>query len=81
MQSATELECTRKAAEISDGMLMAGAAAAAPGIAKKDVMAVIYQVMLQRGGTYPAYVPLVRSTRTSEHEHGTCDTSGSGFAI
>lgn len=71
VQSETELECTRKAAEISDAMLMAGVAAAGPGIAKKDVMAIIYQVMLQRGSTYPAYVPLVRSTRTIEHEHGT----------
>lgn len=74
VQSETELECTRKAAEISDAMLMAGVAAAGPGIAKKDVMGIIYQVMLQRGSTYPAYVPLVRSTRTLDHEHGTWES-------
>jgi Xaa-Pro dipeptidase len=27
--------------------------------------------MFRRGGTYPAFVPLVRSSRTLEHEHGT----------
>jgi Xaa-Pro dipeptidase len=75
VQSETELECTRKAAQISDAMLMAGVAAAGAGIAKKDVVATIYQVMLQRGSTYPAYVPLVRSTRTLEHEHGTWEDS------
>ena len=27
--------------------------------------------MFRRGGTYPGFVPLVRSTRTIQHEHGT----------
>jgi Xaa-Pro dipeptidase len=38
-------------------------------------MAANYQTMFQRGGTYPGFVPLVRSTRTLEHEHGTWDDS------
>jgi len=75
VQSQAEVECTRRAAVISDAMVMAGTAAAGPGISKTDVMATIYQVMLQRGSTYPAYVPLVRSTRTLEHEHGTWEDS------
>jgi Xaa-Pro dipeptidase len=33
-------------------------------------MASIYQTMFSRGGTYPGFVPLVRSTHTLEHEHG-----------
>lgn len=73
VQSSSELECTRKAAAISDAMVMTATAMAGPGVSKSDVMAGIYQVMFQRGGTYPAFVPLVRSTRTIAHEHGTWD--------
>jgi Xaa-Pro dipeptidase len=73
VQSSRELECTRQAASISDAMVMTGTAMAGPGVPKSDVMAGIYQVMFQRGGTYPAFVPLVRSTRTIAHEHGTWD--------
>lgn len=76
IQSPTELACTRKAAEISDAMVMAGTAMAGPGVREEDVMASIYQVMFQRGGTYPAFVPLVRSGRTISHEHGTWDPIG-----
>ena len=76
IQSPTELIYTRKAAEISDAMVMAGTAMAGAGVLKQDVMACIYQVMFQRGGTYPAFVPLVRSTRTLAHEHGTWDDVG-----
>jgi Xaa-Pro dipeptidase len=71
VQSPDELACTRKAARISDAMVMTGTAVAGSGVEKADVMASIYQVLFQRGGTYPAFVPLVRSTRTIEHEHGT----------
>jgi len=78
VQSSAELQCTRKAADISDAMLMGGVAAAGPGQSKNDVMATIYQIMLQRGSTYPAYVPLVRSTRTLDHEHGTWEESRLG---
>jgi Xaa-Pro dipeptidase len=73
IQSDLELQCTRKAAEISDAMMMAGIAAAGPGVFKRDVVAAIYQMMFSRGGTYPAFIPLVRSTRTIEHEHSTWD--------
>lgn len=73
VQSKTELEYSRRAAEISDAMVMAGTAVAGAGVLKQDVMACIYQVMFQRGGTYPAFVPLVRSTHTLGHEHGTWD--------
>lgn len=70
IQSPLELENTRKAAAVSDSMMLAAIAAAGPGVAKRDVMAAIYQTMFLRGGTYPGFVPLVRSTRTLEHEHG-----------
>jgi Xaa-Pro dipeptidase len=75
VQSSRELECTRKAAEISDSMMLSAIAAAGPGVAKQDVMAALYQTMFQRGGTYPGFIPLVRSTQTLAHEHGTWDAS------
>jgi Xaa-Pro dipeptidase len=74
VQSPAELECTRLAAEISDAMVMSGVAMAGPGVPNRDVAAIIYHTMIQRGGTYPAFVPLIRSTRTLDHEHGTWDS-------
>lgn len=71
VQSPRELECTRKAARISDAMMLAAIAAAGVGVSTKEVMAALYDAMFRRGGTYPGFVPLVRSTRTLEHEHGT----------
>lgn len=73
VQSPAELECTRKAAQISDSMVMSGIAMAGPGVPNRDVAAQVYSAMVQRGGTYPAFVPLIRSTRTLDHEHGTWD--------
>lgn len=75
VQSPRELEYTRRAAAISDSMMMSAIAAAGPGVNKRDVMAAIYQTMFQRGGTYPGFIPLVRSTTTLTHEHGTWDDS------
>ena len=73
VQSPRELVCTREAAKVSDAMMLAGIAAAGAGVPKRDVMAAVYDAMFRRGGTYPGFVPLVRSTRTLEHEHGTWD--------
>lgn len=73
VQSPRELELTRRAARISESMMLTAIAAAGPGVLKRDVMASIYQTMFQRGGTYPGFIPLVRSTRTLQHEHGTWD--------
>jgi len=78
VQSPLELKCTRKAARLSDAMMLAAIAAAGPGIDKSDIMAAVYQTMFTRGGTYPGFVPLVRSTRTLEHEHGTWDPTKLG---
>jgi len=73
LQSERELAYTRAAAVVSDAMMLAAIAAAGPGVPKHDVMAAIYATMMRRGGTYPGFVPLVRSTRTLAHEHGTWD--------
>lgn len=75
IQSPLELESTREAARLSDSMMMSAVAAAGPGIQKREIMAAIYDAMFRRGGTYPGFVPLVRSTRTLQHEHGTWDNT------
>lgn len=71
VQSPLELECTREAATLSDSMMLAAQAAAGPGVHTKEVVGLLYDVMFRRGGTYPGFVPLVRSTGTLTHEHGT----------
>ncbi|MEX2481927.1 MAG: Xaa-Pro peptidase family protein [Gammaproteobacteria bacterium] len=71
VQSPLELERTRQAAVVSNSMMLAAIAAAGPGVPTHDVVAAIYDTMFRRGGTYPGFVPLVRTTHTIEHEHGT----------
>jgi len=73
VQSELELACTREAARVSDSMMLAAIAAAGPGVHEHDVMAAIYDTLFRRGGTYPGFIPLVRSTRRLEHEHSTWD--------
>jgi len=41
-------------------------------------MAAIYDAMFRRGGTYPGFVPLVRSSSSLTHEHGTWDDAQLG---
>lgn len=71
IQSARELDCTARAAQISDAMMLSAMAAAGTGMYTRDVVAALYDAMFRRGGTYPGFIPLVRTTRTLEHEHGT----------
>ncbi len=71
VQTDAELTLTREAAAISDTMLYTAIAAAGPGVNMREIMAAIYDALFRRGGTYPGFVPLVRSTRTLAHEHGT----------
>lgn len=75
VQSEPELELTRRAAVISETMMLSAIATAGKGVNSRDIMAAIYSSMFNRGGTYPGFVPLVRSTRNLEHEHGTWDDS------
>lgn len=71
VQSEAELALTRQAAAISDSMMLAAIAAAGSDINEQEIMAAIYDAMFRRGGTYPGFVPLVRSASELEHEHGT----------
>ncbi len=71
VKSAQEILYARQAATVTDAMMMAGIATAGPGVMQQDVMAAIYQAMFHRGGTFPAFVPLVRGTDSIDHEHST----------
>ena len=71
VKSAQEIKYARQAAAVTDAMMMAGIATAGPGVMQQDVMAAIYQAMFHRGGTFPAFVPLIRSTESIDHEHST----------
>ena len=71
VQSPRELECTRRAADVSDAMMLSAIATAGPGVPERDVIAAVYDAMFRRGGTYPGFIPLIRTTRTIDHEHGT----------
>lgn len=75
VQSPRELERTRAAAKVSDSMMLAAVAAAGAGQHDHQIMASIYDTMFRRGGTYPGFIPLVRDTRTLQHEHGTWQDS------
>jgi len=71
VQSELELACTRRAAAVTDSMMLAAIAEAGPGVPERDVIAAVYATMFRRSGTYPGFIPLIRSTRTIAHEHGT----------
>ena len=73
VQSPLELECTRAAAKVSDAMMLSAIAMAGPGVPMADIASAVYATMIQRGGTAPGFIPMVRSRRTLEHEHGTWD--------
>ena len=51
--------------------MRAAMATAGIGVNERDVMAAIYEALFRRGGTYPGFVPLVRSSANLTHEHGT----------
>lgn len=73
VQSPRELQCTRRAAKISDSMMLTAIATAGAGIEQREIVAAIYQAMFRRGGTYPGFVPLVRTTSALDQEHSTWD--------
>jgi Xaa-Pro dipeptidase len=71
VQTPAEIALTRETAVITDTMMYSAIAAAGTGVNMREIMASIYDALFRRGGTYPGFVPLVRSTRTLAHEHGT----------
>lgn len=71
VQSPEEQALTREAARISDSMMLSAIATGGAGVNAREIMAAIYDAMFRRGGTYPGFVPLVRSSNNIDHEHGT----------
>jgi Xaa-Pro dipeptidase len=71
VQTPAEIALTRETAIVTDTMMYSAIAAAGTGVNMREIMASIYDALFRRGGTYPGFVPLVRSTRTLTHEHGT----------
>ena len=71
VQSPAELDLTRNAATVADTIMQAAIDAARPGVHAREIMSAIYSAMINAGGTYPGFIPLVRTTRTLAHEHGT----------
>jgi len=71
VKSPAELAYIRRAAAVTDRAARAGLAVAGVGINEREVAAAIYEAMIQGGGEYPGFVPLVRSGDTLQEEHST----------
>ena len=61
IKSPLELEYTRQAAEISDRAMTAGFEAARAGVNEREVVVATQGAMIGAGGTYPAFVPFIRT--------------------
>jgi Xaa-Pro dipeptidase len=71
IKSARELSYTRQAAAVTDAMLQAARAAAAPGATERHVAAEVHRAMIEAGGEYPGFAPFIRSTPRLDQEHVT----------
>lgn len=71
VKSPRELDCTRKAAEVSDAMMGAALEVARPGVNEKVVAARVHEAMILAGGEYPGFAPLIRPTPRMAQEHTT----------
>jgi len=69
--SPAEIECTRKAAAVTDAMMRAAIETAGAGVKEKEVAAEVHRAMILAGGEYPAFGPFIRSTPTLGLEHCT----------
>ena len=71
MKSASEIDCIRRAAELSSSAMEAGLAAIRVGVDVQDVAAAIYTDLVGRGSEYPAMAPLIRFREALLQEHVT----------
>lgn len=71
VKSATELECIRRAARISDRAVHAGVAAASSETTEREVAAAVQAQLIRAGSEHPGFAPLIRSTDILLHEHVT----------
>ena len=71
IKSPRELDYVRRAAMVSNAMMLAAIDSAAPGVSEREVAAEVHRVMVLAGGTYPGFSPFIRATPTLGEEHRT----------
>lgn len=71
IQSAEEIEVTRKSAAVSDAMVRAAVETAAAGVSEREVASAAVTAMMQAGGEPPAFWPFVRATQRFNEDHTT----------
>jgi Xaa-Pro dipeptidase len=69
VKSTAEIGHVRAAAAASDQAMRAGIAAARPGVAERDIAAVIYRELIRAGTDAPAFPPFVRASEAIPLEH------------
>ncbi|HEX2478876.1 MAG TPA: aminopeptidase P family N-terminal domain-containing protein, partial [Geminicoccaceae bacterium] len=62
VKSPREIAYTRQAAAVTDAMLQAAIAAAAPGVNEREVAAETHRAMIRAGGGTPGFGPFIRPT-------------------
>ena len=71
IKSPLEIAYTRQAAAVTDAMLQAAIATAAPGVNEREVAAEIHRAMILAGGDTPGFGPFIRPTPRLGQEHTT----------
>jgi Xaa-Pro dipeptidase len=71
IKSSREIAYTRQAAAVTDAMLQAAIATAAPGVNEREVAAEAHRAMILAGGEVPGFGPFIRPTPRLGQEHTT----------
>ena len=71
IKSPREIAYTRQAAAVTDAMMQAAIAAAAPGVNERVVAAEAHRAMILAGGGTPGFGPFIRPTPRLGQEHTT----------
>lgn len=71
IKSRREIAYTRQAAAVTDAMLQAAIATAAPGVNEREVAAEVHRAMILAGGEPPGFGPFIRPTPRLGEEHTT----------
>jgi Xaa-Pro dipeptidase len=71
IKSAREITYTRQAAAVTDAMLQAAIATAAPGVNERELAAAAHRAMILAGGDIPGFGPFIRPTPRLGQEHTT----------
>jgi Xaa-Pro dipeptidase len=71
IKSPREIAYIRQAAAVTDAMVQAASAAAAPGVNEREVAAEAHRAMILAGGGTPGFGPFIRPTPRLGQEHTT----------